>query len=401
MKKKMNPAMKNKVYYGEYTLKHWIELIFEGNVILPPYQRVFVWSKEKVKKLINSLQGDYFVPPIIIGAYKKDEKTQNLIIDGQQRLTSLLLAYLNIFPKKESFEPKADDATPFADENDDSLDSDDDCILGWNFNELLKMGQSKKTILDKINSGSKKYEELVSSENSFSEELFENHYLGFAYLLPQNEQVKYFSSVFRDINTEGKSLTKLESRQSLYYLAEGIDKFFDPDCVRKITVKKDSGIERVDFARYLSFLFQYKKDGSANDVAKKYGKKFEEYYELFIYSVINKEEESFFRKYEEKYEERITNLEKCIKELPIVDKEFVSIIDADIYLFGLIYHVILEGKSLNMLKYKDLKKKLDDCIEELKNDALDGNLHKKNPAALKYLRRRIEKSVSIYRQFLK
>lgn len=394
--------MKNKVYYGEYTLKHWIELLLDGNVILPPYQRVFVWSKEKVKKLVESLQGDFFVPPIVIGAYKSDEKIQNLIIDGQQRLTSLLLAYLNVFPNKDSFEPKSEDATSFADENDDSLGGDDDDgVLGWTFNDLLKMGQSKRSILEKINSGNRTYENLMSSERSFPEELFESHYLGFAYLLPQNEQVKYFSSVFRDINTEGKSLTKLESRRSLYYLTEGIEKFFDPDCVRKITVKKDSGIERIDFVRYLAFLFQYEKIGSINDVAKKYGKKFEEYYELFIYNVINKVEDSIFRKYEEKYKERITNLEKSMRELVIADKEFISIIDADIYLFGLIYHTILKGKSFDMNKRNELVNKLKCRVEELKNDPSDGNLHKKNPAALKYLRRRIEVSVSTYKIFLK
>lgn len=34
--------MKNKVYYGEYSLKYWIELILKQNIILPEYQRTFV-----------------------------------------------------------------------------------------------------------------------------------------------------------------------------------------------------------------------------------------------------------------------------------------------------------------------------------------------------------------------
>lgn len=38
---------KNKVYYGEYTLKHWIDLILTENIILPKYQRFFVWDKDK------------------------------------------------------------------------------------------------------------------------------------------------------------------------------------------------------------------------------------------------------------------------------------------------------------------------------------------------------------------
>lgn len=35
--------MENKVYYGEYTLKHWINMMLTGNIVLPDYQRHFVW----------------------------------------------------------------------------------------------------------------------------------------------------------------------------------------------------------------------------------------------------------------------------------------------------------------------------------------------------------------------
>lgn len=31
--------MENKVYYGEYTLKHWIKLMLSGNIVLPECQR--------------------------------------------------------------------------------------------------------------------------------------------------------------------------------------------------------------------------------------------------------------------------------------------------------------------------------------------------------------------------
>lgn len=37
--------MKNKVYYGEYTLKHWIRLMLREEIVLPEYQRHFVWSE--------------------------------------------------------------------------------------------------------------------------------------------------------------------------------------------------------------------------------------------------------------------------------------------------------------------------------------------------------------------
>ena len=81
--------MGNKVYYGEYSLKHWINLMLTKNIILPDYQRLFVWTEEKVEKLIQTFQEKEFVPPVTIGAFKVNGTNNNLIIDGQQRLTSI------------------------------------------------------------------------------------------------------------------------------------------------------------------------------------------------------------------------------------------------------------------------------------------------------------------------
>jgi len=89
--------MDNRVYYGQYSLKHWLDLILKQNIILPEYQRFFVWDEEKVRTLIKALKNKQFVPPITIGAFDINGATQNLILDGQQRLTTVLLAYLGLF----------------------------------------------------------------------------------------------------------------------------------------------------------------------------------------------------------------------------------------------------------------------------------------------------------------
>ncbi|UKI56529.1 MAG: hypothetical protein L6V90_05135 [Treponema succinifaciens] len=103
--------------------------------------------------------------------------------------------------------------------------------------------------------------------------------MGFCYLIPQENQQQYFSSVFRDINAEGKKLTALETRKSLYFLADGFNDFFDPACIHGITIKKDDGVERIDFVRYLALLFQYNKKMDMILSQKNYGRKLEEYYE--------------------------------------------------------------------------------------------------------------------------
>lgn len=100
--------MKNKVYYGEYTLKHWVRLMLRKDIVLPEYQRHFVWSERDLKRLITSFKEGQFVQPVTIALYDDTNEKVNLILDGQQRLTSILLAYLGYFPDKKKFEEGLD-----------------------------------------------------------------------------------------------------------------------------------------------------------------------------------------------------------------------------------------------------------------------------------------------------
>lgn len=40
-------TMNNKVYYGEYSLKHWINLILKGNIKLPELQKILCLESRK------------------------------------------------------------------------------------------------------------------------------------------------------------------------------------------------------------------------------------------------------------------------------------------------------------------------------------------------------------------
>lgn len=82
-------------------LRHWVDLILSENLKLPEYQRLFVWDEDAVKTLMKDFDADNFIPPVTIGSFNDEHGSSNLIIDGQQRLTSILLAYLRIFPDKE------------------------------------------------------------------------------------------------------------------------------------------------------------------------------------------------------------------------------------------------------------------------------------------------------------
>ena len=152
--------MANKVYYGEYTLKHWIKLMLTEDIVLPAYQRHFVWQERDVKRLIQSLKDGQFVQPVTIALYNDGTNRYNLILDGQQRLTSLLLAYLGYFPNKKMFEAALSEKV--ASEDDSASDDVVQNTTGflWRFSELLQYGKTKVSVVGKI-SRDERYLELT------------------------------------------------------------------------------------------------------------------------------------------------------------------------------------------------------------------------------------------------
>lgn len=390
--------MKNRVYYGEYSLKHWIELILKQNIILPDYQRYFVWHEKKVQNLINTFKKKQFVPPITIGAFRQDEVAQNLILDGQQRLTSILLAYLGYFPDADHFK-KHNEA--FINENDD--DDDDkielDNIFEWTFKSLTNRGRNKVAILNNLPQGN--YKQVTYNVD---EDFFSNNFLGFSYLVPDckdnEQQQKYYSSVFRNININSQSLLPQESRASLYYLNHNLSDFFDPQFCKNIKIKNSSNESKLDFVRYLSLLFQYEKDKNIAKIARGYKPIMEKYYELFIFSVVEKNYTKIFESFlnvfpEGQFKTEYNKLEESIINLNLNKKEFNSIIDLDIIFFGLIHVIIFNKKEVNFNKLDSLNYEINNQIAQIKND----NTHRRSPSALKHLRRRIEISINIYNKF--
>ena len=313
-------------YYGEYSLEQWIKLILTKEIVLPPYQRAFVWTKEDVQELINSLQEGLFVPPITIGNYGG---TTNYILDGQQRLSALLIAYLELFPKKEEFQFSSQEYQTTANENDDPANDNEDIMpLEWQFKYFTQEGQDKESILQKIDRS--KYNSIKLSLDS---NFWKNSYIGFSLIIPISdataEQQKLYSTVFRNINIRGKSLSLIESRKSLYFLREDFDQWFSPEFSYMVTIKGAP----IDFVRYLSLLSQYKKDRSAERLAQTYKTKMEQYYESYILTEINNEDSSMFsRLLDSDNQSRYETLRQCLRTDSFPHQEFSSIIDADIYL---------------------------------------------------------------------
>lgn len=351
--------MDNRVYYGEYSLKHWIDLILKGNIILPDYQRHFVWTERKVNTLIDTFKKKQFVPPVTIGAFKNGNTNRNLILDGQQRLTSILLAYLGLFPDETTYKRTLEN---FASENDDE-DEQFDNIFEWTFENLTTKGNKKEIILHTIKEGNYKIINF-DTEDIF----FKTTFLGFSFLVPyvSNEvlQQKYYSSVFRNINIQGEPLLLQESRESLYFLDNTLSNFFNPDFSKSITIKNFNNITKLDFVRYLALLSQYKKEGNTNSIARGYKSKMESYYEEYIYSVVGENISSMFVDFltvfpNKEYNVRYERFKQTITALDF-PTQFNSIIELDIYLFGLVEFVVFENRTINLSDKESLKQELVD-----------------------------------------
>lgn len=415
--------MENRIYYGEYSLKHWINMILKKKITLPEYQRSFVWSDKAVKRFIQSLKDKQFIPPVTIAHYKieNEDNETNLILDGQQRLTSLLLAAIDFCPDKNKFD-KSDDVTRSEDDSEEDDDSEKSKPIKWTFNQLLKFGNDIESIREQVKKSDKYYS--LKIEDKIDNDFLDNTFLGFSYIVPDSEKKdevqKSFSKTFREINYFGKSLSAQESRRSLYFMNDKYKDFLDgkienDDVLSSLSITENMQSNKIDFVRYLAILSQYKAQGFAGNVLKYYSSyaSRESFYADYVSFIVGIEQESHEDKFDgfemdktfpnECWKERFKVLKTIIAELKeklksSKDKaksDFDSWIDADYYLFGLIYYVLFEDKKITLTD--SLIDELKSKINVIRQDKLSS--YSKSPNRLGYLRERLNDSIQIYAKY--
>lgn len=400
--------MESRIYYGEYSLAYWIEMILTKKIVLPRYQRYFVWNEKQLKKLLDSIKENRFVPPVTIGSFQsKDGEKVNYIIDGQQRLTCILLAYLGIFPSKEGFKEHlqmlAEGDMEEYEEGEDPFDN----VLRWNFGLLTEKGCTKAEILEKCELGN--YSMLNLECLKIDASFFKNSFMGFSFIVPERntirEQQAYYTKVFRDINMQGTKLQELESRRAMYFINDQYQELFEPSFAENYYVQLVAGPrQQMDFVRYLSLMAAYFHLGNVNKVARGYSYKIEKYFEEYIYSVIDDEKEDdytvIFGDFTEafpngKFEDDMLRLSDTLLALEFPNK-YPSIINMDIYFFGLVYFTLFQHRQVDLNKKYKLLKALEQGVNDMRN--LGHQIH--TPAQLQYLRARIIKSIEIYQSYL-
>lgn len=410
--------MNTRVYYGEYSLSHWIDLVISKNVVLPKYQRSFVWEVKDVKRLIKSFKEHLFVQPVTIAVATTGVfDMSNLILDGQQRITSLLLAKLGYYPIFSKFESAEDVA-----DGDDEADEAERKVIKWTFNELLVEDPNKNTI-EEIRlrlATNEKYERIHIP--AVDDDFLKNSFLGFSFIVPESKDAseiqKSYSQIFRNINYLGKSLSVLESRRSLYYMDAKYQKYFEgwyndeADALCDIKLFEKMKLSKIDFVRYLACLSQYSIAEDKNNVMKWYSSyaSRESFHADYVSYLMNLDQEAHSDKFDgfkmskafpaDCWADRLVTLHEAVSELKASmnlneENAFTSWIDADYWLFGLIYQILFKGKTLVADK-AELIEKVNNAIQEKRADAS----YSKSPNRLGNLRERLSDSITIFSDYV-
>ena len=417
--------MDNRIYYGDYSLKHWLDLMLSGNVVLPEYQRSFVWKERDMRRLVKSLSERQFVQPITLALYatKANNINRNLIIDGQQRLTTILIAYIGYAPYLEMFEQEDEVAS-----GDDSLEDDAaDAPIGripvkWTFRKMLSADASEniRDVIRKRLDANEKYYKIEFPE--ITPDFFNKTFLGFSYIIPGNTDEAViqndYTKLFRNINYFGSRLSTMESRRSLYYMKSQYQRYFEgiledgSDVLGGIRLVEKLKLTRIDFVRYLSTLSQYTIPQFSDAVLKWYSAyaSRESFYADYVSYIVGVEQESYEHKFNgfdfnktfpgDCWKQRFVILRDTINELrPHLhlnkDDAFTSWVDADYWLFGLIYHIVFEGKVL-----KDDYKLMIDQIKRHIKTKKDDEYYSKTPNRLGNLRDRLQTSVKVIGRYV-
>ena len=85
-------------YPADYTLSTYLDKWNNKQLIIPEFQRNFVWGQVQASKLIESFLLGLPVPPVFL--YKEKGTNKLLVLDGQQRIFSVIRYFKNEFDER-------------------------------------------------------------------------------------------------------------------------------------------------------------------------------------------------------------------------------------------------------------------------------------------------------------
>ena len=170
-------------YGADYTVDGLVSKLIRQDILVPTFQRGFVWSYLQSSRFIESLLLGLPVPGIFLS--KEFETQKLLVIDGQQRLKSLHFFYNGIFsPTGKEFVLKGVQPE-FEGRSIKTLDADD-----------------RRTLDDSVIHATIVKQDKPEEDNSSIYYVFERLNTGGTFLLPQEIRHCIFQGQFNDLLSE-------------------------------------------------------------------------------------------------------------------------------------------------------------------------------------------------------
>jgi hypothetical protein len=402
-------------YYAEYSIKSWLSFLLNGEIKRPPYQRQFVWGIQKAANLVRTVLDGNFVPPVVIAATQHNFGAEKdgiyeipagiYLVDGQQRLTSLLLFYLGVWPAADTGKTTTPDID---DENEetDSIDTPIDDIVKvfstlssidklapklLKSNKYVRLGDVSPT-KNLTTADLKEITELANRISQDSSGSFLSSYLGYSYVRStgdQNTEKRLFANLFRDINTTGQKLLPAESRRAMYFLEPTLKGLFEPNFLTSYKI----GANDVDFPKYLSYVdelyLKYSSSEWGNEkqipatsyIARGYSNNAEDYILAYLVRMIDTDLE--------RGKEYLKNIDIFTEYVNAVfpDTKVKDIPSFEIRIFGLIFWTLFAGRKIDISRLEEVKSKFADYKYDA-NKRIGG------------IRERLTKSIEAYKGVL-
>lgn len=173
-------------------------------IIIPEFQRNYVWDIKRASKLIESIIIGLPVPQIFL--YEQD-RNKFLVIDGQQRLMSIYYFVKQRFPRKEK-RPELRQIFSEHGRIPDEIFNDDAYFTRFNLNLPGKL-PNQRSKLDGLN-----YETLGEYRMAFDLRTIRNVIV--KQVSPREDDSPIYE-IFNRLNSGGVNLTPQEIRMSLYH----------------------------------------------------------------------------------------------------------------------------------------------------------------------------------------
>ena len=211
------------------------------------------------------------------------------------------------------------------------------------------------------------------------------------------------------------------------YLDTELKNFFEgkttkgEECFGCTKIMDDTMAKQIDFVRYLAILSQ-KHIKTIPLVGYSAYSSRESFYADYVSYILGMEQESRIDKFNEfkfeetfpencwkqRYDKLLSEIQKLKDKMQLNDKNaYLSIIDADYWLFGLIYCVVFEGKVLKDDTVDVLCKKIAEEIlskkgpDKEENKNADQKAYSRTPNLLGHTRERINESIKIYQNYVR